>query len=161
MDFATATVLTVATAAGVLLALDALAAVPRLVAVLPRPSRSRVVGSLVVAATALAALGRAPARAATPPPMLRVERPVEPTVAQLGTVDHGPVATVAGAGYRVEPGDTLWGIAARTLRDRDGGWPDGADVGRFWRRIYAANRAVIGDDPDLIFPGQQLSLPEV
>ncbi|GGN89887.1 transglycosylase [Streptomyces albiflavescens] len=44
--------------------------------------------------------------------------------------------------YTVRSGDTLSGIAARH--------------GTTWREIYAANRAVIGGDPDLIVPGQRL-----
>ncbi|MEV7404852.1 transglycosylase family protein [Streptomyces sp. NPDC091267] len=48
--------------------------------------------------------------------------------------------------YTVARGDSLSGIAAE--RDLDGGW----------QRLYSANRKVVGDDPDLIFPGQRLSL---
>ncbi|MGN7142402.1 LysM peptidoglycan-binding domain-containing protein, partial [Streptomyces pseudogriseolus] len=44
----------------------------------------------------------------------------------------------------VRPGDTLSGIAAR--------------YGTDWRRLYAANRDVIGDDPDVIVPGQRLDI---
>lgn len=55
----------------------------------------------------------------------------------------------------VRPGDTLWAIAARTLPE--GG--DDADVARECARWYAANRAVIGDDPDLIHPLQHLTPP--
>lgn len=47
--------------------------------------------------------------------------------------------------YTVASGDSLSGIAA----DRDLG---------AWQRLYSANRKVVGDDPDLIFPGQRLSL---
>ncbi|MFE9016251.1 transglycosylase family protein [Streptomyces cyaneofuscatus] len=48
--------------------------------------------------------------------------------------------------YTVASGDSLSGIAdARRVR---GGW----------QKLYAANRTVVGDDPDLIFPGQRLSL---
>ncbi|MFF1924126.1 transglycosylase family protein [Streptomyces sp. NPDC058221] len=47
--------------------------------------------------------------------------------------------------YTVAGGDSLSGIAAE--RDLGG-----------WQRLYAANRKVVGDDPDLIFPGQRLSL---
>ncbi|WNI14572.1 transglycosylase family protein [Actinacidiphila sp. ITFR-21] len=48
--------------------------------------------------------------------------------------------------YTVGAGDTLSGIAAdEQVR---GGWPE----------LYAANRTVVGDDPDLIFPGQHLAL---
>jgi LysM repeat protein len=51
------------------------------------------------------------------------------------------------ARYVVQPGDTLSGIAAR-LAVR-GGWP----------ALYAANRRVIGPDPDVIDPGAVLVLP--
>ncbi|MFJ7150089.1 transglycosylase family protein [Streptomyces sp. NPDC100445] len=44
----------------------------------------------------------------------------------------------------VREGDTLSVIAAR--------------YGTSWQRLYAANRAVIGADPDLIVPGQRLAL---
>ncbi|MER5752084.1 transglycosylase family protein [Streptomyces sp. NPDC002088] len=46
--------------------------------------------------------------------------------------------------YTVREGDTLSGIAARH--------------GTTWQRIYAANKAVIGGDPDVIVPGQRLDL---
>lgn len=48
--------------------------------------------------------------------------------------------------YTVRDGDTLSGIAAHL------GLPD-------WRRLYEANRAVIGGDPNLIQPGQVLVVP--
>jgi murein DD-endopeptidase MepM/ murein hydrolase activator NlpD len=48
--------------------------------------------------------------------------------------------------YTVVRGDTLSGIAEE--RQVRGGWP----------RLYEANRATVGDDPDLILPGQRLSL---
>lgn len=55
----------------------------------------------------------------------------------------------------VRRGDTLWGLAARHL----GAGASDAEVAREWPRWYAANRAVIGDDPDLLVPGQQLRPP--
>ncbi|MEV7687584.1 transglycosylase family protein [Streptomyces bungoensis] len=48
--------------------------------------------------------------------------------------------------YTVVHGDTLSGIA--DTHHVDGGW----------RHLYAGNRSVIGSDPDLILPGQRLSL---
>jgi LysM repeat protein len=51
------------------------------------------------------------------------------------------------ARYVVQPGDTLSGIAAR-LAVRGG-----------WQGLYAANRHVIGPDPDVIHPGTVLVLP--
>ena len=55
----------------------------------------------------------------------------------------------------VRPGDTLWAIAARTLPE---GVPPGA-VARRCAAIYRANHALVGDDPDLIHPGQHLRVP--
>ena len=55
----------------------------------------------------------------------------------------------------VRAGDTLWAIAARHL-------PAGASpaqIDRAWRGWYAANRSEIGNDPNLILPGQQLTAP--
>jgi LysM repeat protein len=64
-----------------------------------------------------------------------------------GAAATGATAARAAARYVVQPGDTLSGIAARL--DVRGGWP----------ALYAANRAVIGPDPDLIDPGAVLVLP--
>lgn len=55
----------------------------------------------------------------------------------------------------VRAGDTLWSIAARRL----GPSATVQDVAEEWPRWYAVNRAVIGPDPDLILPGQELSIP--
>ena len=54
--------------------------------------------------------------------------------------------------YVVRPGDSLSSIALAhpgtgSLEDR-------------WRAIWRANRDVVGDDPDLILPGQALRLPD-
>jgi LysM repeat protein len=54
-----------------------------------------------------------------------------------------PTAT----GYRVQKGDTLWGIA----QSRTG-------AGSNWRQVFAANRQQIGN-PGLIYPGQVLTIP--
>jgi nucleoid-associated protein YgaU len=52
--------------------------------------------------------------------------------------------------YVVREGDTLSGIA---LHFYDNGTEP------FWRRIYSANREVVGDNPDLIRPGECLRIP--
>lgn len=57
----------------------------------------------------------------------------------------------------VRPGDTLWSIAEATLREAGAPASVGA-VAEYWPRIYALNRDVVGADPDLIQPGQQLQL---
>jgi hypothetical protein len=55
----------------------------------------------------------------------------------------------------VQAGDTLWSIAAEHLIGR----PTPKRVAAAWPRWYAANRPVIGDDPNLIVPGEQLRTP--
>jgi resuscitation-promoting factor RpfA len=55
----------------------------------------------------------------------------------------------------VRPGNCLWLIAARRL----GAGASATDVGREWPRWYAANRRVIGGDPNVIHPGQVLDAP--
>lgn len=57
--------------------------------------------------------------------------------------------------HRVRPGETLWSIAASLL-------PAGAGSGEVdatWRGVYRANRAAVGDDPDLLIVGTLLRLP--
>ena len=55
----------------------------------------------------------------------------------------------------VAAGDTLWDIAGVRLG------PDAtvADIAAEWPRWFVANRQVIGDDPDLIYPGERLASP--
>ena len=55
----------------------------------------------------------------------------------------------------VRRGDTLWDLARRHL----GGSATDAEVAAEWPRWHAANRAVIGDDADLLRPGQRLVPP--
>jgi hypothetical protein len=60
--------------------------------------------------------------------------------------DPGPVATGDGRTYVVKAGDTLSGIAEQ--QSTKGGW----------QSLYELNRQLIGADPNLIMPGQQLAL---
>jgi hypothetical protein len=57
----------------------------------------------------------------------------------------------------VQPGDTLWRIAARDL----GPGASGAAITEAWHAWYQANRAVIGPNPSIIRPGQQLQAPDL
>ncbi len=123
---------------------------------------------LAAAGAVLAVLARtAPAGAALPPPPMRlgaVRSPAEPAAGPaVRAAAEVAVLTVPtpGAAYVVERGDSLWTIACRALADAHGGRPSAAEVASFWKHIYAANRDVVGGDPDLIFPGQRLSIPEV
>ena len=50
--------------------------------------------------------------------------------------------------YTVKSGDSLWKIAASFLGD-----------GSKWNKIYEANKTVIGGNPNLLQPGQILTIP--
>lgn len=66
-----------------------------------------------------------------------------------------------GAGPRavvIATGDTLWALAAESL-EAAGEAPSTARIAAAWPSWWAANRAVIGDDPDLLRPGAVLSAP--
>ncbi len=84
----------------------------------------------------------APVRAHDPRGTDLLTRPPRPTAALLEAVT-------------VRRGDTLWSIAARHLGSEAGD----AEIAQEWPRWYAANRAVVGADPDLIQPGTQLVPP--
>ncbi|HEY3723400.1 MAG TPA: LysM domain-containing protein [Acidimicrobiia bacterium] len=66
-----------------------------------------------------------------------------------------PPARAPAQDYVVRRGDCLWSIAAAHLDPR----ASASSVDAGWRRIYAANRAAIGDDPNLIHIGLHLALP--
>ena len=69
---------------------------------------------------------------------------------QSGSSSTAPRQTDTGSEhhtYTVQKGDTLSAIAQREYGDANE-----------WRRIFAANRDTV-DDPDLIQPGQQLTIP--
>ncbi len=52
-------------------------------------------------------------------------------------------------------GDTLWDIASRHL----GPGASDVDVALYWPRWYEANKAQIGENPDVLLPGQILKTP--
>lgn len=84
------------------------------------------------------------------------DRPVTsgPCTSVSGPTDPGaptPVATV-----RVRAGDSLWSMSRQRL-------PNGASIPEVrdaWLRLMNANADVLGTDPDLIFPGTLLRVPD-
>ena len=82
------------------------------------------------------------------------QRPVVRPQAAPGLVAGTPRRT-SGAEVVVLRGDSLWSIVARRL----GPEATDAEVAGEWPRWYAANRSVIGDDPDVLLPGQVLHAP--
>lgn len=127
-------------------------------------------GAAVVAGTALPAQAAGgdgaevlvglplPERPVAPAAAPRGERSTAPTAA-IDTTDTTDTAGTPGArpttadAYVVRAGDSLWSIA------RAHPAPD-VDVESRWRAIWRHNHEVVGDDPDLIHPGQALRLPD-
>jgi hypothetical protein len=68
-----------------------------------------------------------------------------------------------GAEHTVTSGEHLWAIAAATLADELGRAPSEGEVVPYWQQLIATNRDVLADpaNPDLLFPGQLLTLPPV
>lgn len=115
---------------------------------------------LVTAVFVLSALLRVGhVAAATPPPMHRIEHSHTPRAdARAPTPEGVAVLGVDDSKHVVVSGECLWRIARQQL-EAAGSPALGADISRLWRAIYAENRSVIGDDPDLILPGQILTIP--
>ncbi len=104
-------------------------------------------------AAMVAGLATAPATADPP----GSSGPVDAVLAvRLGGLDL-PDRPTGGAVHAVAPGESLWSIA----RDRLGEHANDAEVDAGWRAIHRANQHRVGSDPDLIFPGTILHIPEL
>lgn len=65
--------------------------------------------------------------------------------------------------YEVEQGDHLWSIAEEILMHRTGRAivPD-HEIARFWHQLIGLNLGSLrSGDPDLIYPGEMLTIPEI
>ena len=115
----------------------------------------RLARRCLAALAGLAAPFLAPASAASvalaPDTVHAVAQPV-PTLDQWSA--PRPVVLTGGT-YVVVRSDTLWDIARRHLP----GPATAVEIARAWPRWYAANRAVIGSDPDHLVPGMRLRVP--
>jgi len=122
---------------------------------------SRPIASVVAAVLLISVIRSAPGAATVPPPAERViVDGWQPSgVVAVRTPVSETRSTGAGsATYTVVAGDTLWGIA-RGILERTGQLPEGADITSAWKLIYDTNTDVVGPDPNLILPGQVLTIP--
>jgi nucleoid-associated protein YgaU len=153
--WAAAGYLCLAVLAAVLGALTSAAAIARLA-----PPTVRTLVQVIVSTGLLAALtGTSLASAAVPahPHAAAPGNPINldwpglppPTVAPSRSAPQSPAEVV------VQPGDTLWTIAARHLVPH----ADPAAVAAAWPQWWRANHSVIGNNPNLIHPGQHLAVP--
>ncbi|MCF3185087.1 LysM peptidoglycan-binding domain-containing protein [Streptomyces polychromogenes] len=135
------------------------AAAPGAGAAPPTPSDMGSKYTDAAAATKAAAdrMGAAAPKAAMPPkagagPARPHPGPAEPSDLSAAhkavPVPPKPAPAAKKRTYTVKPGDSLSAIARRELGNE-----------ARWRELYAMNRGVIGANPDLIHPGQVLTLP--
>ncbi len=121
----------------------------------PAPGRSGVRRWVLVACGVAALAGSLPPASAGPghhaPAATALPYP-DRAVAPHRPVPRPPVRAHTAV---VRPGDSLWSIAARDLGPAAGN----AEITERWHALYAANRARIGPDPDLVEPGLRLRLP--
>ncbi len=120
----------------------------------PRPSVVASVGQSALSEASVSApspgfVAAAPSPLLVPTPR-RSATPVPPAPRPAGNPPGQPRSQVI-----VHRGDTLWTIAARAL----GGRATREQIAAEWPRWYAANRSVIGPDPDLITVGMVLRDP--
>jgi hypothetical protein len=94
---------------------------------------------------------------AVPPPA--APPPAAPAPAGSVRADIPDWPAPAPGDHVILRGDCLWAIAEADLRARTGLEPTDAQVATAVERWHTANAAVIGDDPDLLLPGQVLRPP--
>ncbi len=94
-------------------------------------------------------------------PTTEPEAPTDPTEdgsqASTPTQDEGD--ELAGSQHTVQRGESLWSIAAGVVRDNN---PEAtsADVAEYWTRLITTTRdQLTSSSPDLIFPGEAITLP--
>ncbi|MEU9784540.1 transglycosylase family protein [Streptomyces phaeochromogenes] len=112
------------------------------IAVATKVQRGQGWGAWPTCSSRAGASGGAPAASAPSTPTSKAA-PSKPAKAPDRSTGHTGRGSSRGD-YTVRSGDTLSAIAARH--------------GTTWQRIYAANKAAIGGDPDVIVPGQRLEL---
>lgn len=106
--------------------------------------------------------GTQPEQIGAPADELAETSPVSPTlVVPAPVVVRAPGTPTADATHTVATGDNLWLIADRHLQIAVTE-PTTAEVDSYWRRVIEANRSTLrSGDPNLIYPGEIVALPEL
>jgi hypothetical protein len=108
------------------------------IAVATKVQRAQGWGAWPTCSARAGASGGAPA---ADPVSSATTAPAKPSKAPARSTEHADRGASRGD-HTVRRGDTLSGVAARH--------------GTTWQRLYAANKAAIGEDPDVIVPGLRL-----
>ncbi|WP_134742171.1 LysM peptidoglycan-binding domain-containing protein [Nocardioides sp. 503] len=134
----------------------------------PTPGVPRAARRVLLVACGVALLGAAAAPAPATPGVVHhdPDRPTRSALQGLPLPDRpvgglrapqpAPASPVSPVAVVVAPGDSLWAIAAARLGPGAGD----AETATYCRRLYLLNRTTVGDDPDLLRPGQRLVLPD-
>ena len=138
----------------------------------------RAVDTLLAGALVIGSLAPGPALAAVEPPLSPLSDTTslqaEPATPAYIPIPAGGIATSPGGesdrsgepdgaetSVVVQVDDNLWEIAQSQLA-ADGADPTEADIARYWVRIIEANQHRLrSGDPDLIFPGEEILLPQI
>jgi hypothetical protein len=93
-------------------------------------------------------------RAAVPPAMVSTSNS-----ASAAADESSPPAATS---YTVAHGDNLWTIATGHLAAELDGEPTAGEIDDYWRTVVSANRDTLrSSDPNLIYPGEIITLPGV
>ncbi|MFC9509273.1 transglycosylase family protein [Streptomyces sp. NPDC057002] len=112
------------------------------IAVATKVQRAQGWGAWPTCSARAGASGSAPAASASAP-VTSKPAPAKQWKAPARSAEH-PDRSSSRGDYTVREGDTLSGVAARH--------------GTTWQRLYAANKAAIGGDPNMIVPGLRLDI---
>ena len=72
-----------------------------------------------------------------------------------------PPAPAPAATHTIAPGEHLWAVAEQALARAWGRPPTDAEIVPYWRAVIEENRHRLADadNPDLVFPGQVMTVP--
>ena len=112
------------------------------------PFRALVDASGALVAPDLAGVAASVGTTVTTKPAHAASTPTAKPAAAAGS------ATCAGTVHTVVAGDTLWSLAAKTVKSNDTG-----KINVVWHRIYKANTPPLGSNPSLLPVGTKLCLP--
>lgn len=131
---------------------------PSAAAATPPPSATpSATPSVAPAPSALASVGTPTSTLAPAPAPTDASGP-EPPTAPAVPDRPSPATSTSATSVRVEAGDSLWSISRAHL-ESGGASATPADIAGAWPQWWEANRQLVGDDPDLLLPGTQLTPP--